>query len=366
VSLSPQWSSDGSRLFFVSNRDGQRDVYVVSVGSDGRPRGHPERITAGLGAQSITFDARGQRLAYAVYREEANLWSVPVPPRDRAPVTIERATQLTSGSQVVETMSVSRDERWVFYDSNIAGTADVYRIPVGGGEPERLTSDPSHEFYPVASPDGSEIAFHSPRSGTRDMYVQRIGDATAQQLTSRPIQECCAMWSPDAHTLGFTDYLGEHGIFLIHRDASGRWGSPVRRLDHGFSWGWSRDGSLIVLTAGRRLRSSLPSERIEVVSPDSGAPRTLYAAVDTLRDPIVGRVDFSRDGAGVYFKSHDAMGRASFWYQPLSGGRPTMLVRFDDLTRQSFRSNFAVGAGRFFFSINDRQSDVWVAEVSAR
>ena len=171
------------------------------------------------------------------------------------------------------------------------------------------------------------------------------------------------MWSPDGRTLGYTDYLGEQGVFLRHRDASGKWGPAVRRLDHGFAWGWSRDGSLIVLTAGRRIRSSLPSERIELIAPDSGPPRTLYAAVDTLRDPTVGRADFSRDGAGVYFKSHDAQGRASFWYQPLSGGRPKLVVRFDDYTRQSFRSNFAVGAGRFFCTITDRQSDVWLADV---
>ena len=166
--------------------------------------------------------------------------------------------------------------------------------------------------------------------------------------------------------LGYTDYLGEQGIFFVRRDAAGHWSAPTRRLDHGFSWAWSRDGSLIVLTAGRRLRSSIPSERIEVIAPDSGAPQVLYTAVDTLRDPIVGRVDFVRDGAGVYFKSHDVMGRASFWYEPLTGGRPTMLVRFDDLGRQSYRSNFAVGAGRFFFAINDRQSDVWVAELTTR
>ncbi len=366
VSLSPQWSSDGSRLFFVSNREGQRDVYAVSVAPDGRPRGQPERVTSGLGAQSITFDARGNRLAYAAYRDEGNLWSLPIPPRDRAPVSIERAMQLTSGSQVVETMAVSRDERWVYYDSNIAGTADVYRVPVGGGEAERLTSDPSLEFYPVPSPDGEEFAFHSPRSGTRDMYVQRVGDETARQAAATTMQECCAMWSPDGRTLAYTDYLGEQGVFMVRRDAAGRWGKPTRRLDHGFGWGWSRDGSLIVVTAGRRLRSSLPSERIEVFAPDSGPPRTLYTAVDTLHDPIVGRADFATDGAGVYFKSHDALGRASFWYQPLAGGRPTMLVTFDDFARPSYRSNFAVGAGRFFFAVNDRQSDVWVAELSTR
>jgi len=60
------------------------------------------------------------------------------------------------------------------------------------------------------------------------------------------------------------------------------------------------------------------------------------------------------------------MGHASIWYQRLTGGRPIMLVRFDDFARQSYRSNFAVGAGRFFFAMNDRQSDVFVAELTTR
>ena len=110
------------------------------------------------------------------------------------------------------------------------------------------------------------------------MYVQRVGEATAQRVTTTPMQECCTMWSPDGRTLGFTDYLGEQGIFLVRRDSSGTWGIPTRRLDRGFGWGWSRDGALIVLTSGRRLRSSLPSERIEVIAPDTGGARTLYAA----------------------------------------------------------------------------------------
>jgi hypothetical protein len=56
-------------------------------------------------------------------------------------------------------------------------------------------------------------------------------------------------------------------------------------------------------------------ERPCIASTDSGASRTLYAAMDTLRDPIVGTARFASDGAGVYFKSHDATGRASIWYR---------------------------------------------------
>jgi hypothetical protein len=39
------------------------------------------------------------------------------------------------------------------------------------------------------------------------------------------------------------------------------------------------------------------------------------------------------------------------------------MVRFDDPTRRWHRYGFAVHGGRFYFTLGDRQSDVWAAEV---
>ena len=72
------------------------------------------------------------------------------------------------------------------------------------------------------------------------------------------------------------------------------------------------------------------------------------------------------DGRTVYFKSHDADGRASFWSVPTAGGRPRLLVRFDDLSRVSIRADFAAGAGQLFFTLEDRQADIWMADISRR
>jgi hypothetical protein len=46
-----------------------------------------------------------------------------------------------------------------------------------------------------------------------------------------------------------------------------------------------------------------------------------------------------------------------------AGGRPRLLVRFNDLSRPSSRRDFAVDENRLFFAIEDRQSDVFVAEL---
>jgi Tol biopolymer transport system component len=361
---SPQWAADGARLLFVSNRARLRDIFAVSLRSDGRAQGPPVRLTTGLGAQAFSVDRAGRRLAYAVYQEKANVWSLPIP--ETPQVSIERAVQITSGSQVVETMRVSQDEQWLVYDSDLNGNSDIYRIPVGGGEPERLTSDPADDFAPAVSPDGSEIAFHSFRAGTRDIFVQSVAGREARAVAATPAQEGSPAWSPDGRALAYADYSGDGGILVVRRDSTGRWGAPVRRLSRGLDHAWSPDGRLIAVASGRTVRGVRNAERLELIPPDSGDAITLYAVADTVNDPVVGETHWSRDGTGVYFKSQDALGRASIWYQPLSGGRPRLLVGFADLSRPSFRGNFGVDSRRFYFAINDRQSDIWVADVTPR
>jgi hypothetical protein len=39
------------------------------------------------------------------------------------------------------------------------------------------------------------------------------------------------------------------------------------------------------------------------------------------------------------------------------------MVHFDDPTREWDRFGFVARGGRFYFTVGDRQSDVWAAEV---
>jgi hypothetical protein len=75
---------------------------------------------------------------------------------------------------------------------------------------------------------------------------------------------------------------------------------------------------------------------------------------------------FSASGRDLYFKSHDAQGRASFWSMPATGGKPKLISRFDDPSRASNRFEFASDGRRFYFTVEDRQSDLWVADVRTR
>jgi serine/threonine-protein kinase len=354
---SPAWSPDGAWLYFVSDRDGPRDVYALSLSASGQPRGQPVRLTTGLGALSIAVSADQRRLVYAVYTAKSNIWSLPLP--RGAAVTTDRAVQVTRGNQVVESMRVSRDGRWLLYDSDLKGNADAWRIPIGGGPPEQLTSDSTNEFGPDLSPDGRKVAYHSWHTGTRDIEVKPLDGGPVQRVTATPSQESWPIWSADGDALLFWDQAPPSTAFVTRRSADGRW-SPPQRLETQLAFPeWSPDGREIAYLRPRA--DALYGGQLQVMPAAGGPARIIYQLTPDLPRPEMER--WSVDGRTIYFLAHDAAGQAVLWEVSAAGGRPRQVVRFTDPDRQTNRPFFAVSATTFYFAISDRQSDVFVAEL---
>ena len=118
-------------------------------------------------------------IPFARLAEQANIWSLPMEGAAIAP-----AEQVTSGQQVIESVNVSRDGSWLYYDSNLAGSSDIYRMRLPSGNPERLTRDSTNEFSPVPSPDGREVVFHSFRGGTRDLYSYPLDGGSLETVAA--------------------------------------------------------------------------------------------------------------------------------------------------------------------------------------
>jgi len=358
--LSPIWSPDSRRLYFVSNRQGIGDIYSIDVGQDGHARGPSVRVTTGIGAQSISFASDRKHLLYAAYSARANIWSMPVPAR--GVVNVADATALTNGDQIIEMIKPTPDGEWLLYDSTLHGSADIFRIRTTGGPAERLTTHPSHEFAPTISPDGRFMAFHSFRTGTRDIFVQPLDGGPLEQVTNTSSQESYPLWLADSRTLLFFDQAVTDGVFRgmfrTRRSAPGTWEAPNRvNLAPVRGSAMFPDGRFAYVRAGS----------VEVATFDRDVPRVLYRPQPETMDPIAEFVQAEPGNVGtLYMKSHDAEGRARLWSLPVTGGTPQLLVRFDDLSRPSSRFEFAVAHGRFFFTIDDRRSNIWLADVTER
>jgi len=353
---SPAWSSDGRWLHFVSDRDGPRDVYAVRISTSGHASGPAIRLTTGLGAQSVSLSADGRRMAYAVLTATANIWSLPFP--THPPVSSRGAIQVSSADQMVEDPTASRDGKWLVYASNLTGQSQIYRVATTGGTPERLTADAYDDFSPALSPDDRALAFHSVRSGSRDVYVQPLDGSALQQVTSSPAEEAAPQWSPDGRELAFMHLNPPGGIWVVHRQPDRGWGAPVERTSAGYLPTWSPDGRRVVFV------SSIEGGTISIMPADSGPPHRVPGPPGVAQQAQFAL--WSADGRAIYFKTNDAQGNAFLWAIPAAGGTPTLLVRFDEPDRPFYRPIFAVAGSRLFFTVDNRQADVYVMDLERR
>ena len=350
LNTSPAWLPDGRSLLFVSSRDGSRDVYRVAIDRSGTAAGAPVRLTTGLAIHTIDLSRDGRQLAYADFTEYANVATLPIP--SAGPVSAAAAEPLTSGHQSIEGMAVSPDGRWLAFDSDRGGHQAIYLMPRTGGEPELLSPDSGDAFMPSWSPDGREVAYYGFRGGHRRLFVIPAIGGTPSPVVSDSGNQRFPDWSPDGrHLVYHSDRTGRFELYAVEREAGGRWKAP-RQLttEGGQDARWSPDGREIVY---------LRNGGLWVIAANGGAPRLVVDSRDPAVRPVPLLAQWSPEGRTVYYKALDGQGHASLWSVPAGGGEPKLLVRFDDPARPSPRAEFAVDGRRFYFTLSERESDIW-------
>jgi serine/threonine-protein kinase len=351
--ISPAWATDGQSLLFVSNRGGRRDLYRVRLRDSGEPAGPPQRLTTGLNAQALSLSADGKILAYSAVTLRANVWSVRL--STERGVSVAEPEPVTRGNRAVEVVNASPDGRWLAFDSDESGNADIYRMPIAGGEIEQLTTDPADDFAPAWSPDGTEIAFHSLRNGTRDLFVMPASGGIAQRVTDGPVHDRFPRWSPDGNRLAFRRDEGSLICVVERNEPAGTWGAPRCPAEAGaFSLAdWSMDG--------RRLFYALAGT-IRELSIGEAEARMVYRPRNSSQDPAALALRVTARGRAILFRSEDTNHTASFWSIPVTGGIPRMLLQFDISGHESSRADFDVSGDRLFFTMADHESDIYIVE----
>jgi len=353
LNTSPAWAPDSKSLFFVSTREGGRDIYRIAIDGSGHAAGAGQRLTTGLRAGTISLTADGTALAYSVFTNTANVWSIRIP--SSGPVSVSEATPVTTGTQHIEGMAVSHDGRWLAFDSDRGGNVDIYKERLDGGDPIQLTTDPSDDFLPAWSRDDREIAFHSWRNGNRDLYVMSSDGGAETQLTTDSAQDFYPDWSPDGTTIAFhSDRTGQSLIYTMTR-SNGGWSQPrAVSTRSGTQAKWSPDGTRILFVCGGLC----------LVQPDGTGERQVLEPFEGDGSRwAAGYAVWSPDGGTIYFKAATQDGRHAFWSVPSSGGTPRLLVRFDDPDRPSGRQEFATDGTRLYFTVDNRQADIWVVKL---
>lgn len=116
--------------------------------------------------------------------------------------------QLTNNSAYDGTTAVSPDGQYIVYYSNVSGNPEIHLLDAASGEITQLTNSPARDAEPVFSPDGEWIAFESNRNGNYDIWVIRPDGSGLRQVTSDPANEQVPVFSPDGKWLFYSSTAG--------------------------------------------------------------------------------------------------------------------------------------------------------------
>jgi len=225
--------SDSVRIAFVSDRNGNREIYTML------PDGSAVR-----------------RLTNNEFRDSSPAWSP-----DGSRIAFVRGTKIytmsSDGSDVIQltdsqslagdfdsSPSWSPDGSRIAFHSQRNYEVEIYTISSDGTDERQLTNSQKYRNYsPSWSPDGARIAFSA---NGRRIYTMSSSDGSDwRQLTDSEFRDLGPSWSPDGARIAFVRSGG--GIYTMSSD-----GSDVKKLiAFGGSPSWAPDGSRIAFVSDR-------------------------------------------------------------------------------------------------------------------
>lgn len=158
MAYEPSFSPDGTRIAFESHRLDQEGFGVITTFDLEDSQGYTELTPSQDDCRQPNWSPTGELIAYQ--KQEQGQWDIYVMNPDG---TGKR--RVTQGSGDKTDASFSPDGQWLVYSGELEnGSANLFVVPVSGGEPIRITHFSGYDGAPSWSASGIEIAFESAAS----------------------------------------------------------------------------------------------------------------------------------------------------------------------------------------------------------
>ena len=223
---SPRWSPDGTRIAFISDRDGRPQLYVrwMDTGQTAKLTGLEQPPS------NISWSRDGKRIAFSsfVASDKPKVPGMPLPPE---------GAKWAEAPQIYDRLIYRFNARGYLKP----GFTQLFVIASDGGAPRQLTKgDFPHggtlfrAATPVWTPDGKSLLIsglfrpdfeYDPLN--TEVYEIAVADGSAKPLTHRPGPDDDPDISPDGAQIayvGFDDRRQGHqtmGLYVMARDGGG-------------------------------------------------------------------------------------------------------------------------------------------------
>ena len=268
----PRWSADSKQIFFVSNRSGSSQVWVMNA--EGSNAHAVTKLAAEAGGILLSPDGKKIVFLSSVYPEcgaddACNQRKIDEESKSKTKARIytsllyrhwtqwqtarrqhlmamnvdgTEVKDLTPGPNDVPPFSLGgQDDYAISPDSNevafsmnvdpdpaISTNSDIYAVPIAGGDVKKITTGPGADSTPLYSPDGKLLAFRSQARGGyesdrwRLMVLDRVTGRTTNLTENLDRWVGSVIWSPDSTRLFFTvEDRGRIGLQMIQASGGG-------------------------------------------------------------------------------------------------------------------------------------------------
>ncbi len=191
----PNWTRDGKALIF--NQKGR--LYRFDLTSGMITPIDTGAVVRNNNDHVLSFD--GNQLAISSHSEtdgHSRVYIVPVGGGVPKLITPKGPSYLHGWSP---------NGKFLVYTGQRNDQYDIYRIPVDGGEEERLTNTPGLDDGPEYTPDGRYIYFNSVRTGNMQIWRMQPDGGEPKQLTNDEYNNWFPHISPNGKWVVFISYL---------------------------------------------------------------------------------------------------------------------------------------------------------------
>ena len=187
----PQFSPDGKRIVFVSDRSGSREIWVCD--SDGS---NPRQLTffggPHVGVPFWSPDGRQIRF-YATPEGRAGMYVV--------------SAEGGLPRHVTEVNSWSRDGKWIYFTSYRSGTWQVWKRPAAVGEAVQVTKQGG--AGPYESPDGKTVYYEKVEGEVDSLWKVPVEGGEETRVLEHVRKDDWLTWG-----------LTSGGIYFVHASTS--------------------------------------------------------------------------------------------------------------------------------------------------
>jgi TolB protein len=197
----------GSRIFFVSNRTGVKQIWVMDYDGSNQKQfaRYPELCTM------PTVSNDGTKIAFTRFSANGPVIMI------HATDTGRRLPFLNPSASFNSNLSFFPDGSKVVFASKVSGYAQLHIANADGSGLQRLSNSRAIEVEPKVNPKtGADLVFVSGRSGPQQIYKMNIDGADVTRLTTGEGQASNPSWHPDGKHIAFSWTSGyEPGNFNI-------------------------------------------------------------------------------------------------------------------------------------------------------